>query len=114
MGSCKCTFDGNVVLLVTFARSFSQVDGFIAKYFNSMSVLGSYLDPIADKVLITLVTLSLWSTGDLPGESELRKTFEFHRTLRLTTICPQAVLFLYLYFETLPWSWAVLYFVRKS
>ena len=46
------------------------LDGFIARYFNQRTVLGSYLDPMADKLLLIagFVTLSflqiipVWST----------------------------------------------------
>ena len=35
------------------------LDGFIAKRFNQQTLLGSYLDPIADKFLVFLVLISL-------------------------------------------------------
>ena len=42
------------------------VDGFIAKRFHTESVVGSYLDPLADKALIMSVYLSLGHEGYLP------------------------------------------------
>jgi cardiolipin synthase len=42
------------------------VDGFIAKHFNSQSVFGSYLDPLADKALLMSVYLALGHEGYLP------------------------------------------------
>ncbi len=42
------------------------VDGFIAKHFNSRSVFGSYLDPLADKALLTSVYVALGHAGYLP------------------------------------------------
>lgn len=42
------------------------VDGFIAKRFNQTTELGAYLDPIADKVMLVAVFLSLGIQGLLP------------------------------------------------
>lgn len=42
------------------------VDGFIAKHFNSRSVFGSYLDPLADKALLMSVYVALGHAGYLP------------------------------------------------
>jgi cardiolipin synthase len=39
------------------------VDGFIAKKFDSETVLGGYLDPIADKALLVSVFIALGQTG---------------------------------------------------
>ena len=44
------------------------LDGFIAKHFNQRTVLGSFLDPIADKVFVTLVSAACCSCGILPPE----------------------------------------------
>ncbi len=43
------------------------VDGYIAKRFNSESEFGRFLDPLADKVLLVCVFLSLGNAGLLPG-----------------------------------------------
>jgi len=43
------------------------VDGFIAKRFDARTVLGSYLDPLADKVLLVSVYIALGYKGDLPS-----------------------------------------------
>ena len=40
-------------------------DGFIAKRFNAESELGRFLDPIADKVLLVSVYISLGQQGHL-------------------------------------------------
>lgn len=43
------------------------IDGFIAKRFNQRSELGAMLDPLADKMLLMAVYISLGLTHDLPG-----------------------------------------------
>ncbi|MDA8852342.1 CDP-alcohol phosphatidyltransferase family protein [Hyphomicrobiales bacterium] len=42
------------------------LDGFIAKQFNQKTLLGSYLDPIADKALIVSSILALGYVGAIP------------------------------------------------
>lgn len=42
------------------------VDGFIAKRFNRASVLGAYLDPIADKMLLVSIYITLGQMEFLP------------------------------------------------
>ena len=42
------------------------LDGYIAKNYNQMTVLGAFLDPVADKCLITALTLGLTAKGFLP------------------------------------------------
>lgn len=42
------------------------VDGFVAKRFDSRTVLGTWLDPIADKVLLVATYLALVQTSLLP------------------------------------------------
>lgn len=42
------------------------VDGFIAKRFNARSIVGAYLDPIADKALLMGVYIALGVAGHLP------------------------------------------------
>lgn len=43
------------------------VDGYVARRFNMKSVLGSILDPAADKLLMAVCTLSLTYTSAIPG-----------------------------------------------
>ena len=43
------------------------VDGYIARNTNQTSVLGSILDPLADKVLVAAVAIPLGVQGCLPG-----------------------------------------------
>lgn len=42
------------------------VDGFLAKRFNMTTVLGAYLDPLADKALIVSIYLTLGINGEIP------------------------------------------------
>src|SRR3954454_456491 len=42
------------------------VDGFIARAFRSRTMLGGYLDPLADKALLVSVYLALGHVGQLP------------------------------------------------
>ena len=43
------------------------VDGYLAKRFGMTSELGSYLDPLADKVLIVSIYVALGINGVIPG-----------------------------------------------
>ena len=43
----------------TFAAITDGIDGWIARYFNQLSDLGAYLDPIADKALVLTAILIL-------------------------------------------------------
>ncbi|KAG7352174.1 CDP-alcohol phosphatidyltransferase [Nitzschia inconspicua] len=42
------------------------VDGYLAKHHGGSTVLGTYLDPLADKVLINGLAISLWYANILP------------------------------------------------
>lgn len=42
------------------------VDGFIARHFNQRSKLGTWLDPLADKLLLVSTFLALAALGELP------------------------------------------------
>lgn len=43
-----------------------QLDGFIARHFKSQTYFGSLIDPVADKTLMTVLTVSLASVDLLP------------------------------------------------
>ncbi len=43
------------------------VDGYVAKHFNQRSRLGSLLDPLADKVLLISMYVTLGVAGELPS-----------------------------------------------
>ncbi len=53
-------------LLFAGAGVSDAVDGFLAKRFGMASELGAYLDPLADKVLIVSIYISLGIAGALP------------------------------------------------
>ena len=53
-------------LLFTVAAISDAVDGFLAKRFGMQTDLGAYLDPLADKVLIVSIYLTLGITGTIP------------------------------------------------
>lgn len=50
-----------------FVASVSDlIDGWMARTFDMNTVLGSYLDPLADKALVNTVAVSLWYVQLLP------------------------------------------------
>jgi len=57
---------GIAFVLFLAAGVSDAVDGFLAKRFGMASELGAYLDPLADKVLIVSIYLSLGIVGALP------------------------------------------------
>ena len=52
--------------LFLIAALSDALDGAIAKRFDMVTLLGSYLDPIADKVMLVSVFLALGKLGHLP------------------------------------------------
>ena len=58
-----------VALILFLVMGFTDfLDGYIARaYPSTATVLGTYLDPIADKVFIGTLSLTLWYIGSLPG-----------------------------------------------
>ena len=49
-----------------------QIDGSLARNFNAKSVLGTILDPAADKLLMTTLAVTLAWNGALPSASLVR------------------------------------------
>ena len=52
--------------LFGFAAVTDVIDGALARHFNLISQAGAYLDPIADKVLLSGVYLALAAAGNVP------------------------------------------------
>ena len=53
-------------VLFVLAGVSDAVDGFLAKRFHMTTVLGAYLDPLADKALIVSIYLTLGINGEIP------------------------------------------------
>lgn len=53
-------------ILFILAGLSDGVDGFIAKHFNQATELGAYLDPVADKILLVSIYVTLGQLGHLP------------------------------------------------
>lgn len=45
------------------------MDGFIARRFNLKTIVGSIIDPMADKALMTILTITLAMQDLLPSKS---------------------------------------------
>lgn len=43
------------------------LDGMLARWLGVTSELGTYLDPLADKTFVTVVTATLWYSGAMPA-----------------------------------------------
>lgn len=58
-----------IALILFLTMGFTDfLDGYIARRFPSTAtVLGTYLDPFADKFFINIISMSLWYIGSLPG-----------------------------------------------
>ena len=52
--------------MTLIAGASDAVDGFIARFFDHKSVIGAYLDPVADKILIVTLFGLLTAQGQLP------------------------------------------------
>lgn len=55
------------LLVFTIAAISDALDGLLARYFNQHTALGAYLDPIADKLLLTSAFVSLAILKIVPG-----------------------------------------------
>lgn len=58
---------GHALVLFTLAAVTDGLDGFIARYFNQRTVMGAYLDPIADKFLLSAAFISLAILNIIPA-----------------------------------------------
>jgi cardiolipin synthase len=53
--------------LFAYAGITDLVDGYIARKWNLQTVVGTVIDPMADKTLMTILTVCLAIKGTLPG-----------------------------------------------
>lgn len=53
--------------LLAYAGLSDLVDGWIARRWNRRTVVGTIIDPMADKILMTILTVCLAVKGALPG-----------------------------------------------
>lgn len=53
------------VLLCLFAAITDYLDGHFARKRNEITELGKVLDPLADKILVAIIAIKLFSTGEL-------------------------------------------------
>ena len=53
-------------MLFVLAGVSDAVDGTVARYFNQQTELGTILDPIADKLMLVCVFISLAYLGSIP------------------------------------------------
>ena len=58
-----------------------KVDGYLARNFNAKSVLGTILDPAADKLLMTTLAVTLAWNGALPSTLLALQTLSKPRVL---------------------------------
>ena len=61
--------------LISFLIHYGQIDGYIARKWNSRSALGSVLDPAADKLMVGSLVGSLTYVGLLPCKPILLALF---------------------------------------
>jgi len=54
--------------LFAYAGITDLLDGWIARRWNQGTVVGTIIDPMADKILMTILTVTLAIQGALPGE----------------------------------------------
>jgi cardiolipin synthase len=80
---------GTALLVFAIAALSDGIDGYLAKRFNWISDLGRALDPLADKILLVAVFLSLtWQglvardSGDRPRRADFRGRHHVSRVVR--------------------------------
>lgn len=65
-----------------------MLDGWIARKWNLGTVVGTIIDPLADKSLMTVLTVTLAMQGSLPGMSPLLPSIFAHTGL-VSLLTPQ-------------------------
>jgi hypothetical protein len=71
--------------LFAYAGITDLVDGYIARRWNLQTVVGTVIDPMADKMLMTILTICLAIKGALPGSLLINALFTFD--FQLTWTC---------------------------
>ncbi|CAM9276292.1 unnamed protein product, partial [Choristocarpus tenellus] len=68
LGGLIMTSEYKLALIGLAAASFTDwLDGYIARTWNQKSVLGGFLDPLADKLMVTIVAVALGYQAIIPG-----------------------------------------------
>jgi cardiolipin synthase len=57
---------GQAIVLFFIAGVSDAIDGFLARRLDESTSLGAYFDPIADKILLSVIYLSLGAAGAIP------------------------------------------------
>lgn len=57
---------GRAIILLFIAGFTDVIDGFLARQFKIETRAGAYFDPIADKILLSVIYISLGAAGALP------------------------------------------------
>lgn len=68
---------GWAVGLFAYAGITDLIDGYIARRWKLQTVVGTVIDPMADKTLMTILTVCLAIKGALPGRLKLAGVISF-------------------------------------
>lgn len=71
--------------LFAYAALTDLLDGGVARYCNQRSVVGTVLDPMADKTLMTVAVVCLTAQGGLPCEFQASFPQKYSSLLTITT-----------------------------
>lgn len=82
-------YHGMALSLFAYAGVTDLLDGWIARRWNLKTVVGTVIDPMADKTLMTVLTVALAMKGALPGKRD-----RFFFSLPLLSLLPSLPLFL--------------------